>query len=546
MAVPRAQRLGSTWGVLAAPGLGVSTSTVVLVGVMAALSALAIALAGVRPNAFAPLSYDAYATTLHFERIAAGQHLEGNLGTTPKPLLTLAFGLGHALGGWTAVSVLSIVAWSLSTGVAVALATRLAGVVSGVAAAVLLIASPTLLLETAWGLGTVWAIGLWSAAALAAIARPPRWTLCGLLLGLAVLVRVETVLVVALGIVVVLALRVIRGATPGWRRPLAVAWAAWSLPVMLIHDSLLTGDPLYWTKVSAVYGQALAGIGALPSPSDAAALVVTALAAAPILVVLAAAGVILLVRARAWAVLVGLAALGPGVALALPLLAASGRLADARYLEPIRCALVLPAAVTIGYAIEAAFRLRRQPGPTRSLLRPRLWPAVVAGAVVALAASPVIAPLDAGTQATIARFRTLAQTAEIAEPQMRSRVAETPALAAWPGSSKVPGTSRQDLFAVPGNVRARLALDLGLPLTRLVATDATHMNVAGGSPPIGEIVVHSGGDVPAAAFAPFEASAPSTVGQVLVVPLLADPANVTWVVRLDMVGGGSNATPIAR
>lgn len=522
-----------------------ATATAVL-AITGALAALIVALLAIRPDAGSPLSYDAYAVTVHFDRIVSGHHLEDVLGTTPKPLLTVAFGLAHAVGGWTGVALVSILAWSASVGLATALAARLGGIVAGVAAAVLLIASPTLLLESAWGLGTVWAIGLWSAAGLAAIARPPRWWLCGVLLGLAALVRVETLLIVGLGLAVILGARLVGGPRPGWRRPLAIAAGLLALPVMLAHDALLTGDPLYWTTVSASYGQALAAAGVLPTPDVALGMVRSTLAAAPVLTALAAGGAVLLVRDRRWPIVVGLAALGPGIAIALPVLAASGRLVDARYLEPIRFTVTLLAALAIGWGVDWVLRPARTStagGPARYALA---GVAVLAAVAVAVLATPVVGPTDAATASTLARFRALSRTAEAAEPALLGVVAQTRGISDWPGSTPVPGSSRRDLFAVPGNIRPRLALDLGLPLTRLVATNPASIDLANGQPSAGEIVVHSGGDLPAEAYAPFELDAPASTGSLVLTPVLSDPGSATWVVRVDGVGGSPLWTPTAR
>ena len=520
-------------------GSGWSPAWPVLLAVAAGLVASLVALAVIRPLGVAPLSYDAYASTLHFDRIVGGHRLEGALGTTPKPLLTVAFGVAHAVGGWQLVGLVSVLAWGASVGMATRLAVRVGGTAAGAAAAALLIASPTLLLETAWGLGTVWAIGLWSAAALAASADRPRWGWCGALLGLAMLVRVETVIVVAAVLVAALGSWAVTGRRP--TGPLRAAIVAlWAIPVMLLHDIALTGDPLYSLKVSALYGNALASLGVLPGPDVALRLALGPITGAPELAALAIVGIVALVRTRAVPVLVGVLALGVGVGAALPILAASGRLADARYVEPIRFALLFAASVGIAWLVALAGRaVGRRWNVSGRVGGQSLRLALGAALAVALAlvATPTVGPVDGATAAVIERFRALATSADVARPTLQVAIAANPSLAAWPrGTSGDP--SRQDQIQVPGNVRARMALDLGLPLTRVVATDAVNLDVAGGNPPPGTIVVHSGGDVPADAFAPFEVSASTSVGAVVLQPLLADPASATWVILVDSVGGG--------
>ncbi len=518
-----------------------------LLAVAAALIAGLVALAVIRPASVAPLSYDAYASTLHFDRILGGHRLEGALGTTPKPLLTVAFGLAHAVGGWQLVGLVSVLAWGASVGMATRLAVRVGGTTAGVAVAVLLIASPTLLLETAWGLGTVWAIGLWSAAALAASADRPRWSWCGALLGLATLVRVETVIVVAAIFAIALGSWAVTGRRP--TGPLRAAiLALWALPVMAVHDVVLTGDPLYSLKVSALYGNALASIGALPGPDVAIGLAVGPVSGAPVLAGLAILGVVALVRARAVPVLVGVLALGLGVGVALPLLAASGRLADARYVEPIRFALVFAAAMGIAWLLSlAAWAVRRRwpasDGDGGRSLRIALGAALAVA--VALVAAPTFGPADPTTSAVIERFRMLATSADVARPTLDKLIAADPSVAGGPPLGNG-AQSRQDQIQVPGNVRPRMALDLGLPLTQVSATDALHLDIADGNPPPGTIVVHSGGDLPPEVFVPFEVSATTSIGAVQLQPLLSDPASATWVIRIDAVGGGPQPVAMPR
>ena len=553
---------------VAVPGVA-RTSTLLALG--AAGVAVVVALAAIRPTLGPPLAYDTFASVLQFDRLVSGRHLEGALGTTPKPLLTLALGLAHAAGGWVLVSLVSILAWATAVGLGTALAVRLSGIAGGAAAGALLVASPALLLETAWGLASPWALGLWFAAALVILVPKPRWGLAGVLLGLATLARLETLLLVALALVVILVRRLaardgqgqpraqpsgrfrLRAAVPPgpWRLGLALL----ALPVMLVHDALLTGDPLYWARVSAAYGDALARAGALPDAWSAARQVIGVPIGLPILSILALVGVLALVRRRAWALFLALGALGPGMGVLLVAIAASGRFADPRYLFPIQAVILFAAAIGIGsLASLAASRLRRwwnrraraDPPPQPTALGSSRGVAgraiaacafVVGGAGAALLASPAIGPLDGPTQATLARFQALARSADVAEPILQHELAGFLAARDWPGTAPLGDRQRLDIFSVPGNIRARLALDLDVPLTRLVATDPTRFDPGQSGPPVGQVVLHSGGDLPASSFAGYEIDAPSVVGTVLLVPLLHDVENATWVVRLDTTGG---------
>ena len=554
---PRAAAPRRDFGVTA-PGV---TWANILLPLAAAAVALAVALVAIRPMSGPPLAYDTFASVVHFDRIVSGRQLESGLGTTPKPLLTFALGLAHAAGGWVGVSLASIVAWATAVGLGTALAMRLAGIAGGAAVAALLVASPTLLLETGWGLASTWGLGLWFAAGLATLSPRPRWALIGLLLGLATLARLETLLLIgfALGVVLVrwlvqsagrrrwpgLSVRPrLRTAIPAgpWRMALGLV----ALPVMLAHDALLTGDPFYWLNVSAAFGNALASVGALPDAWSAARQVLAVPSGVPVQSVLALVGLVVLLDRRAWAILLGLVALGPGMGVFLVVLAASGRFADPRYLVPIQAAILVAAAIGIGALASSVVgwlgragrreARSRATGPRAMLGLGRaaaVSALVIGGAGMGLLASPTIGPLDGPTQATLARFQVLAHSADLAAPALRQALAGFASARLWPGTARLGDRSRTDIFSVPGNLRPRLALDLDVPLTRLVATDATRIDPAQGVPEVGQIVLHSGGDLPAAPFRVFEIDTPTRAGAVILVPLFHDAAAETWVVRID-------------
>ena len=165
------------------------------------LASVAVAAYVIRPWIAAPLAFDTAASVVHFDRIVSGHYLEQPLTTTPKPLLTLLYGLIYtATRDWRAISLAALGAWGLCVVSAGMLAWRLGGAVAATFVATSLIVSSRLLLETSSALASVWALLLWIVAGLAVTARPTRWGIVGVALGLAALARLETFLVIGLAL----------------------------------------------------------------------------------------------------------------------------------------------------------------------------------------------------------------------------------------------------------------------------------------------------------------------------------------------------------
>src|SRR6266516_1189049 len=79
----------------------------------------------VRPIESGSIGPDAAAPVIHFERIAAGRHLEGYLGQTPKPLLTLVYGALYSVThDWRSIAWSAIAAYALAVVLATSLAWR--------------------------------------------------------------------------------------------------------------------------------------------------------------------------------------------------------------------------------------------------------------------------------------------------------------------------------------------------------------------------------------------------------------------------------------
>jgi len=512
--------------------------------VLAAVFVASVAVAAyvIRPWIAAPLAFDTAASVLHFDRIMSGRHLEQALSTTPKPLLTLLYGLIYsATGDWRAISLAALGAWGLCVSSAAVLAWRLGGAVAAVFGVMSLLLSSRLLLETAWALGSVWALLLWIVAGLAVTARRPRWGIAGAALGLATLARLETFLVIGLALAV---LAVMHFGPKRWRQP--VPGEAWrisigllALPIMCLHDVLLTGDPFFWTSVASSYSAVAESSGRLLSLGAVAReLAALALGQAAVTILAVVGTGVLAARAR-WPILVGLVALGPGMALFLLLLAARHTFVDQRYLVPISVAMIFAAAIGL-----SAVRVPDLAPPFGGRLRdlrerparggPTAWMGAVSLAVAAIAivCSPTIGPLDRSARATIASARHLARTADLSLPEIRAALADPAAAgSAFGGSGSGVRASTYQVF-VPVPVRPRVAVDLDLSLDQ-VGSYRDPQTWAAGAPKTGQtILIDVDPSAPSEASAEFRLSRPATVAGVPMVPLLSDPADGAWLLQV--------------
>jgi hypothetical protein len=360
----------------------------------------------------ATIDPDASASVLYFQRIVGGQRLETFVPTTPKPLLTLVYGVAWAVSGdwrevvWQTIGVFGVAAASAAL-LAFRLASRLGGIVAGGAAAAValaaLAASSAVLLEVSRANSLVWALAWWLIAGLAITSTPARPRLAGAALLFAGLCRFETLALSAVALVAIAAWwwrgRVVT-VVPGFAEPpertagradevrrattrriavagiLAVGW----LPIALLHDWLLTGNPLYWLSVpagyTAIYNADLAPIDAVTY----AGTFLGRLAPEWPLIVLAALGVAALARGRQWLSLTSFGAIALGVTGLLFWLAMRGTYISNRYHEPIDLALTLLSAVGVGWV--AGLVAARQPGRSAAVHAPA---AVLLGGVLGVA-----------------------------------------------------------------------------------------------------------------------------------------------------------------
>ncbi len=452
----------------------ITLAAAVLVGVV-------IGAAVARPFSAAAVGYDSAASVIHFQRIASGQLLEGALSTTPKPLLTLIYGgLFALIPDWRVLSWATIVALGLGLAAAGWLADRLAGPVAAIVAVAGLAGSVGLLGDTALALGAPWAMLLLLVAGLLVTGQRRRWAAAGLALAGATLVRPE-LLLVPMAATAVLAVdwvvrRTGRSTTP--RRPPRAAWllalGLLALPVMLVHDWRLTGNPLYWTTVSALYSSATTH--SVRGASQVATWLLGHWAAMGAPVALAIVGVWRLARDRSVAVLGAILVLWPGLAVFLVLLGARGIFVADRYVIPI------DVAVLFGAAIGAAEIAKRIAGP-ETVRRIGTVTARGLGAAVLVAGLGVLvtgpsAIFDADLRATMTAQRQLAQNVTGNLPAIRDALSALPDARLAPADATWP-SAHPALIVVPVPIRPRLVAELHLSLHAVGSSSGGPIGIAG-------------------------------------------------------------------
>jgi len=479
----------------------------------------------------ATLDPDEHAAVLYFDRLIAGERLEEPLLSSPKPLLTVVHGLAWRAGhDWRLLEALGVAAFALAVVCLARAAGRLGGPPAGAATALAVAGSGPLVLQAARGNSMVFALAGWSVAIDAltrgrGTAEPgrdrgpagpdrdrrptgptgPAWGLAAGALLVAGLARAESWLLLPLAAAYgLLAWR------RGDRRAVLLVLPLAAPLLWLVHDWLLTGDPLYAVRVPGRYTDLVSGRQVVP-PADWLALVAHRYAADPLLLALAAAGAIWLVRRRAWLWLVALGATGIGVLTLLGLQAWQGTYISWRYFDPADLAVRLSAAFgAAALATWAAARLVRGRG-------------AVAGAVllVGVACWP-LAPGDPVVSSTLDRDTRLSANAATAIGVLAPVAAEQ-------------GT----IVTASGPQRVRVAVELGLPLERV-----RDLFLAGRAAPLDQALAGSAavfhdadGDRPTERFAPLSVTVPRRVGKVELVPMRTDPGRGLYVHRVEEQGG---------
>ncbi len=494
----------------------------------------AVALVVLRPIHTGAVDYDSTASVLYFDRIVSGRHLEGSLVATPKPLLTVVFGVLHAIThDWRVLVWATIAVYAAAIGGAAVLARRYAGLAAGVFAAVALVCSGPLLIDVSRAYAEAWAMLGWVVAGLALSQQRPRYGIAGMALLLASLARIETLVIVAvaaiaLAISAVDARRRHRAGPPRASALLLVGFLA--IPVMLIHDWLLTGDPLFWLDVAARYSLNVPGAVAIQTPSYMVSWLTRFFLSFGIISLLALLGGAFLLRRRLIVPLLGLFALGPGIGAFLVLLTIRGTFVSSRYAIPIELAILFGAAIGFGsIRIPWLGELARSTTSridSRGRVAITIAGTVVFTAVAAIAMAKEVGPLNRDTVSLIHTELVVAANSDRVVPIARRALAAAPAGAVEPR------------LLVPGLLQPRFAVDLGLPLTSIDQDAAVRLahGTLGASP--GRVIYHDARSDAPGSLAVLGSSGPVVVNGVRLDLLAADPVRRYWVWQVPTVGAG--------
>jgi hypothetical protein len=508
-----------------------------------AVVASMIAMLCVHPLGAGQVGYDTVSSVLYFDRITAGRHLEAFVAATPKALLTLVDGSLFALThDWRAISLLALAVFGVNVMLAALLASRVAGLIAAAFAAVAFIGSIALLDDAsqAYAVGPA-AMG-WLIAGLAVTSRRPRYTIAGVALLLAGLARFETLLLSGLIFVVLAAAEVRARRRPGSWSPGGAWWLALglaALPLQMLHDFLLTGDPLWATEVPGI----VSASSPVASPAAVVQMLAINLAGLGLPLLLAVFGTVVLIRRRRWDLLVGVAALGPGILAFILFLSLRGTYISGRYVYPPELVVTFLAAIGVSELRVPAWRrglgdaIRRlPPGSRRRALAPDVV-ALLAGGLFALAVIPGWAPLNAPLQQRFRAQSMLFENERAALPALARATSTIDGIRAIPANTGPRRQVTSSPVVASGLIVPRLAVDLNLPLTSFHGLPA---QVDAGSPELvaGRIIYRDAVLDPANAdLSALEATQPTTVGDVRLTPVYVNAPRHIWVTRAESATG---------
>lgn len=544
---------------LARAAAALASRPALLAAIVALGSVIALWLA-IDPLARPTSDPDASASVLYFSRIVGGQRLEAFWPTTPKPLLTLIYGLSWWLThDWRSLAIVTIVAGGLAVGLAARFAARMGGAGAAVLVIVGLLAWPDFRISVAGANSFIWGLALWFLAGVLITADRPRPWLAGATLAAALLVRTETVwLLAAAGacaaFVVVRGVMASRsgprtGSLPGPRpRPdlsalrmiLPLFLGAVGLPLACLHDWLLTGRPLYWLSVPVGYTTlTIPGLGSADPARYLRTEIAHYLPAWP-LVFVAALGIVWLAVSGRRAIALTLLTMGAGVLGTLVVLAWRAVYISPRYYEESDALLLLSAAIGGGVAITW---IVRRAGARVAAEQPEWRRPAVSAAIalfVAVGGVFVAVPQDDATS-SLNTATSLEAAFQAADPRIPAIVVGADGATMTVSGVAYPVTDpRAARIYVPRGLAARLSIETGERATAFAfSRDAFRdLDYAAVLRP-GQWVLHiAAADGLGGIYAPFEISSPATMagsgGSTLrLVPVIADPVKGVWLIRVE-------------
>ena len=503
----------------------------------AALFLLAVAAGAyvIFPFRTGQVGYDSAASVLYFDRLIAGQHLESAVAATPKPLLTLIYGATYAIvPDWRVISWMAIAAFGVCVVLATELARRIGGPLAAGFAAIGFLVSATLLRDVALAYALVWALLGWLVAGLALTASPARFGVAGVGLLVAGTARFESLVLSGLAVVAVAiwwGLARLGRLPPPPRAAWLLGIGLLALPIQLGHDWLLTGDAWFSQTIAPRATDEAQIIG----PINRARWLIERYLAYGATLGLAFIGIGLLAVKRRIDILLGLAALGLGVAAFLVLLEARHIYVSTRYAGAIDLALLFTAAVGFGGLAVPLFSraVDRIPEHRRGAA------AVVAGGVAGILVGAQLAALSPDVIGVARSNLTLHSNAVAALPSLAAELDRIDGVRVIPEAR--PGAEAQSptspALLVPLLLRPQLAIDLDLPLTAIDGLAANEVPPNGSGLRPGQIAFHDRrGDGPDPAFDILETDVPVVVGDIRLVPVSSDPIRGWWVARVEAAG----------
>ncbi len=497
--------------------------------------AVVVGLYVVRPFIVGPIGPDAAAPVVEFERLIAGQRLEGYLSQTSKPLLTLLYGIARiGTGDWRSVSILAIASFAAFVAAASVLAYRIGGLLPASFVAVAFALAPELLSDVTQAYGVSWAMLACTVAGLMVVGQRRWYWIAGLALAAGTLARPEVLAVTAVALFSV-AVAALGGRAGRWVGPDRRAWLVGlgllALPILSLHDLLLSGDPLLWANVAQANsaGSDTRGlVGMLEFVARYGYRV------APLLPLAGIALLVLAVRGH-WTEAIVVAIVPVAVTAFFIASGARGTVITARYLLPINLGIVFAgglglAAVDVPIVRRATMRFR---GLSTGWARP--CGIVALGAVLALVLAPSW-PSSPAVRASVAHHRAKQLNAQRAFAALSSAVGPVPA---WRGVPTPPNP--QTIVYIPPRLRAQGIVDLDLPLWAGTKLFAPMVDPAAGRPAPGSILYHDALDGERGpTWREVEVSKPTVVGRLMLTPILVDSKAGIWILKVGGAPAGSD------